>query len=161
MGAAEFDLDALRLTPEKLAELQRKALQTKKSKSETFVKLPYRRTLAAAGRLGDAPMAVMVELAHQAFRTHRKQVPLGNAALRAVGVSHDAKVRALRRLEADGMIALTGAAGGRRRLSPSYGSKLSRWRVYPCRSGASVSGQTVALARIRPPSFSSCLVTSL
>jgi hypothetical protein len=111
MGAGEFDLDALRLTPEKLAELQRKAQPTKKSESETFMKLPYRRTLAAAGRLGDAPMAVMVELAHQAFRTHRKRVPLGNAALRAVGVSHDAKVRALRRLEGDRMIAVDWRGG--------------------------------------------------
>ncbi len=112
--ADAFDLGALALGPEKLAELAsarkqpqpglRKRLHP--SRPEAFVKLPYERTLASAGRLRDAHLAVLVELAYQAFRTHRSQVPLANSALQSVGVSRQAKVRALRRLEADGMVAV-------------------------------------------------------
>ena len=115
-AADTFDLGALALTPETLAELAeaRKQAQPKRvrpARPEAFVKLPYERTLAAAGRLGNAPLAVLVELAYQAFKRHRSVVPLANAALRSVGVSHDAKVRALRRLEADGMIAVDWRGG--------------------------------------------------
>ena len=81
-----------------------------------FVQLPYKRTLAAAGRRRGAYLAVLVELAYQAFKTHQNTVPLTNAALRAIGVSHDAKVRALRYLEADGMISVDWRGG---RKTPS------------------------------------------
>ena len=83
------------------------------SRPEAFVQLPYERTLAAAGQLGDAPLAVLVELAHRAFKTHQNTVPLANAALKAVGVSRDAKVRALRGLEAVGMVTVTWRGRGR------------------------------------------------
>jgi hypothetical protein len=63
-------------------------------------------TLGLAGRLRDAPMAVLVELAYQAFKTHKNPVPLTNAALRSVGIRRDAKLRALRQLEADELIAV-------------------------------------------------------
>lgn len=116
-----FDLGVLALTPERLAELAptqkqshprpRKRLPS--AKPEAFVMLPYERTLAAAGRLGDAPLAVLIEIGYRAFKAHRKQVPLANATLQSVGITRYAKLRALRRLEADGMIAVDWR-GGRR-----------------------------------------------
>ena len=117
-AADTFDLGALALTPETLAELAeaRKQAQPKRvrpARPEAFVKLPYERTLAAAGRLGNAPLAVLVELAYQAFKTHRNVVPLANAALRSVGVSRLAKLRALRQLEASGLVAVDRRGKGR------------------------------------------------
>jgi len=112
----EFDLDAYRLTPERAAEIAKARKQTQPKRArlaepEAFVMLPYGRTLAAAGRLGDAPMAVLVELAHQHFKTHRNVIPLANAAFRKVGISPDAKVRALRQLGADGMVSVDWRGG--------------------------------------------------
>ena len=75
--------------------------------------LPYERTLAAAGRLGDAPLAVLVELTHRAFKTRQDTVLLANAGLQSVGVSRYAKLRALRRLEAAGMITVTSRGSGK------------------------------------------------
>jgi hypothetical protein len=110
-----FDLKALALTPEELADLRARARaqsserkRARKAEPEPFVLLPYERTLAAAGRLRNAPMAVLVELAYRAFKTHKNRVLLSNAAL---GVSHDAKVRALRRLEAVGLVAVDWRGG--------------------------------------------------
>jgi hypothetical protein len=111
----DFDFTACRLTPERLAEIQK--LQSERSgkrprpaRPGAFVKLPYEQTLAAASRR-DASLAVLVQLAFQAFKTHRNQVLLANATLRSVGVSSDAKVRALRRLEADGMVCVDWRGG--------------------------------------------------
>ena len=82
-------------------------------KGGTFVKLPYETTLAVAGRTKNALLAVLVELDHRRFQTRKKTIPLGNATLRAAGISHDAKVRALRQLEAEGMVTVDWR-GGRR-----------------------------------------------
>jgi hypothetical protein len=114
------------LRPEQLAELQEASSKVERFKShaktqpkrvslrpEAFVMLPYAQTLEVAGRLGGAAAAVMAELAYLAFRAHRSQVILANAALQAVGVSPDAKVRALRRLEAAGMVAVDWRGPGR------------------------------------------------
>src|SRR5208283_6047192 len=105
-----FDLENLRLTPEKIAEIEgaraklQPARQLQRAKTGIFVKLPYERILAAAGELQNAQLAVLVELAYQVFRTHNTEVLLTNRAFRSTGLSHDAKVRALRRLEAVGLI---------------------------------------------------------
>jgi hypothetical protein len=104
-----FDLEHLALTPKDVADLaplQKKPPPAKLTSRTKFVKLPYEQTLALAGRLRDAPMAVLVELAYQAFKTHKNPVPLANAALRSVGIRRDAKLRALRQLEADELIAV-------------------------------------------------------
>jgi hypothetical protein len=111
----DFDFTACRLTPERLAEIQklkpeRPGKVPRPARPGAFVKLPYEQTLATASRR-DASLAVLVELAFQAFKRHRNQVPLANAALRSVGVSSDAKVRALRRLEADGMVSVDWRGG--------------------------------------------------
>lgn len=117
--ADAFDLGVLALTPKLADQLAAAAKQAQsgpkkrlhKARPGAFVQLPYERTLGAAGRLRDAPLAVLIELAYQAFKTHQNSVLLGNAALRSVGVSPDAKVRALRRLEADGMISVDWRGG--------------------------------------------------
>jgi hypothetical protein len=97
-----FDLKRLRIDPAELAPMRKKP-EPKRSQAE-FVKFPYERVLSTAGRIGDAPLAVLVELAHQSFKTHRKQVPLTNVALRSVGINRCAKLRALRQLEEAGLV---------------------------------------------------------
>ena len=77
---------------------------TPKSKDRPFVQLDYERTLVVAGKLQNAHLAVLIELAYQSFKTHRNTVLLPNTRFRSVGISPDAKVRALRQLEAIGMI---------------------------------------------------------
>jgi hypothetical protein len=115
----DFDLDKLRLTPEmmtKRAEAGSKIQPAKRlhpARPEAFIKLPYERTLAAAGKLQNAPLAVLAEVAYQAFKTHRKQVPLANAKLKSIGIKRDAKMRALRRLEAAGLVAVDWRGRGR------------------------------------------------
>jgi hypothetical protein len=69
-----------------------------------FVMLPYKETLAAAGREGNATLAVLVELARLEFETHNKEVQLTNKALKPIGIRRDAKNSALRRLEVAGVV---------------------------------------------------------
>jgi hypothetical protein len=113
MAREVFDYASLALTPGQLAEAQGQArpVRARKAAPEAFVQLPYGPTLGAAGRLRNAPLAVLVELAYQSFKTHKDTVLLSNAALRAVGISPDAKVRALRRLEAAGMVKVAWRGG--------------------------------------------------
>jgi hypothetical protein len=116
--ADPFDLKRLTLTREDIRELEPLQKKQPKPSSRTrthteFVKLPYAQTLAAAGHLGDARLAVLVELTHQAFKKHRSEVLLANAALQAVGISHWAKLRALRQLEAAGMLKVSRRGKGR------------------------------------------------
>ncbi len=107
-----FDVEKLRLTPELVAETNAKRAQLRAAKRQQkaepegslFVQMPYRPTLRLAGRLQNAPWAVMVELTYLVWKTRRNPVVLTNAALRSVGVSHDAKARALRRLEEAGAV---------------------------------------------------------
>lgn len=87
--------------------------RARRPKDEIFVKLPYGSAMAIAGQTRNALLAVLVELAHRRFKLHQNTVPLGNAALRAAGISHDAKLRALRQLEADGMVAVDWRGGKR------------------------------------------------
>ena len=73
--------------------------------------LDYGRTLAAAGRLQNGPLAVLVVLAYQTFKTHQNPVPLPNTTFRSVGISRLAKVRALRQLEAVGLVSVDWRGG--------------------------------------------------
>lgn len=112
----KFTVDAYKLTPAQAAKLgvPNSQIQPRKrlhpAKPETFVQLPYKLALTAAARR-DASLAVLIELAHQAFKTHQNVVPLTNAKLKSVGVSPDAKVRALRHLEADGLVSMDWRGG--------------------------------------------------
>jgi hypothetical protein len=115
MATDPFDQSRVVLTPEQITELtplQKKPSTPSKpprprASRARFVILPYEQTLKAAGQLDDAPLAVLVELAHQRFKTHRNPVPLPNKALRAAGISRWAKIRALQKLEGLGLVAVT------------------------------------------------------
>ena len=106
-----FDLDKFNRARPETTPPPKARTPKAKSKDRPFVTLDYERTLAAAGRLRNAPLAVLVELAHQSFKTHRNIVPLSNAKLRSVGISRDAKVRALHHLEAVGMVSVDWRGG--------------------------------------------------
>jgi hypothetical protein len=84
-----------------------------RAKKVGFVMLPYAQTMAAAGKMKNATLAVMVELAYQVFKNHESEVPLSNSMLRTLGISRSAKLRALRQLEAAGMVKISGK--GRRK----------------------------------------------
>jgi hypothetical protein len=117
MDEDPFDVAKLRLTPEMLAENSAKLVQLKatrqrqKAKAGHFVMLPYEKMLEVCG-WRDASAAVLVELAYRAFRAHGTEFALPNKALEAVGVSPDAKVRALHRLEAVGLVAVDWRTNG-------------------------------------------------
>ena len=49
--------------------------------------LPYNQTLRTAGRLRNAQLAVLVELARLKFKLHQNPVPLPNTALRTAGIT--------------------------------------------------------------------------
>ena len=108
-----FDLSKMALDADLIAELtpfQKTTAAKPKRRSRVkarFVMLPYEQTLAAAGPMKCAVLAVLIELAHQMFKTKKSEVMLSNAVLRSVGISHWAKLRALRQLEAAGMIKVT------------------------------------------------------
>jgi hypothetical protein len=99
------------LTAEQIAELTplQKSPQLKEPRrSRTkFVILPYEQTLQAAGQLQNAQLAVLVEIAHQVFKTHQNPAPLPNMALRAAGLSRKTKLRVLRQFEEAGLVTVT------------------------------------------------------
>jgi hypothetical protein len=66
--------------------------------------LPYERTLAAAGKVENATLAVLIELTHRRFKRHQNTVLLANQALAAAGISRWSKDRALKRLEVVGLV---------------------------------------------------------
>jgi hypothetical protein len=105
-----FDLSKMALNAEMITKLmpfqKTAAAKPKRRRRVEFVMLPYDQTMAAAGAMKDATLAVMVELAHQVFKAHKREVVLSNYALRPVGISYKAKLRALRQLEAAGMVAV-------------------------------------------------------
>jgi hypothetical protein len=91
IGKCILDAEAMA----ELGPLQKKAPASWAPRVE-FGRLPYKRTLAAAGQLKDTILAVLIELDHRRFKTHQNPVPLTNVALRSVGITHWAKNRALR-----------------------------------------------------------------
>ena len=111
MATDQFDSDKARLSPEQIAELT--SLQKKSRPKPTkrprisdieFVMFPYEQFLAAAGRARNIQLAVLIELAHLRFKTHKSTVELGNKALAAVGIQRWAKLDALTMLEDAGLI---------------------------------------------------------
>jgi hypothetical protein len=155
MSGDPFDLGKFTFTPERIAELtplQKKPAKPRAARPATrrtgrFVQFPYERTLAAAGQLGNAPLAVLIELAYRAFKTRQNPVPLSNKALQAVGISHWAKARALRQLESVGLVAVT-----KRGIGKSPWSRSCCGNSNLC-AGAQVSDQTFALAHTCPLLF--------
>jgi hypothetical protein len=95
-----FAAQAARRATEATRKLKRRSQRVE------FVMLPYAQTMAAAGTMKSAALAVMVELAYQVFKTRKTEVVLSNSALRPIGISYKAKLHALRQLEAAGMVAV-------------------------------------------------------
>lgn len=137
MTVRPFDAKELQLTKELQEELFAaqaaraakegpRKLKRRTEKGAEFAMLPYGQTLAAAGWMKCAPLAVLIELSYQVFKTHKLEVVLSNSTLRSIGISHWAKNRALRQLEAAGMVAVDWRA----RRSPLV---TVRWMV---KSGA-------------------------
>ena len=101
-----FDPEKLRATPE-LPTKQKQTRPQRAWQSTPFVQLPYEDALATAGKFHDVRWAILIELAYQVFKQHRNPVPLNNIALSAVGIRRDAKMRALRQLEAAGKVVIS------------------------------------------------------
>ena len=105
-----FAPENLCVTPEMVAEHNARVAQARttkrsqKNKPDYFVMLPYNEQVLTATGRRDASGAVLMELAYQAFKTHTNKVVLANETLGGAKVSRYAKARALRRLEAAGLI---------------------------------------------------------
>lgn len=118
-----FDLSKMTLDARLIAELapfqKTSAVKPKRRprpKSE-FVQLPFEQILAAAGFLKNTQLAVLMALANREFKTHKNPVRLAaNGALKSIGVSNKAKLRALRHLEAAGLISVTKPGKGKAQL---------------------------------------------
>jgi hypothetical protein len=114
------DLDNLRLTPEAAAAMNRAAAsklakpRTERPRHGDFVKFPLAWVERLEGTEGSAIFFVAIHILHQDWRTSGKPVPVSNKALKGAGVSRWAKWRALRELEARGLIRVK----GRGRRSP-------------------------------------------
>ena len=114
-----FDPKRFQVSPEEIARVEaagKKRLEADQLKrvavkEGAFVKVLYGPALAVAGRRQNAYIAMLVELTHQVFRQHTKTVELPNVKLRSVGIRRNAKVRALRQLEADGAVAVDWRGG--------------------------------------------------
>jgi hypothetical protein len=126
MTTPPFDAKKLQLTKELQEELFAaqaaraaaagpRKLRRRTEKGAKFVMLPYEQTLAAAGRMKCAVLAVLIELTYQMFKTKRGEVVLTNSMLGPIGISYKAKLRALRQLEAAGMVKV---AWSREKRSP-------------------------------------------
>jgi hypothetical protein len=104
------DLDSLRLTQEEAAAMNRAAAskvakpQPKRSRGGSFVKFPLAWVERLQGTEGSAIFFVAIHILHQDWRTGGKPVPVSSKTLKGAGVSRWAKWRALRELEARGLI---------------------------------------------------------
>ena len=87
----------------RLAELQA-AAPIKRKKVEPFAVVPLAPAAAACRALNCPKVMVWVWLLHQARKTGKSTVTIPNGALAKLGVSRIAKLRALRQLEAAGLI---------------------------------------------------------
>jgi len=77
---------------------------TAKSKKDAFVKMPLWFATEAAKATKTLKALVWVELLYRSWKAKSLTFPLPNGRLKKVGVSREAKRRALRDLEAAGLI---------------------------------------------------------
>jgi len=73
--------------------------QAREEATNWFVQIPYPGSLKTFARAGDAVGAVLIEIAHEAWYKKKRTITVRTEPLRQAGLSHDAKGRALRRLE--------------------------------------------------------------
>ena len=93
-------------TPEARARMERqrqKFLRT--AGTETFARLPHDKTMKLYGKVGVAAMIILIHLDLLIFKSFgRNPVRLSNDKLATLGMSRSTKMRALRQLEAAGVI---------------------------------------------------------
>ena len=100
------DLDALRRAQTAPAEPAFQGQRRQRS-SETFARIPHDRARALYQHIGGPAWMLLIELDRLIFEGRGKNpVKLTNRCWKAVGLSHDAKTRALHQLEAAGVISI-------------------------------------------------------
>lgn len=90
-------------TKRRLAELHA-AAPVKRKKAEPFVKVPLWWAIEATKATRTPKALVWIELLHTSWRVKSLTFPLPNERLKRVGISRYMKYRALRELEAAGLI---------------------------------------------------------
>jgi hypothetical protein len=90
---------------QRLAELQAEA-PVKRKKARAFAKIYLDTAARAFAALNCQKATVWVWLVHQAWKRQSKTVSVPNRELAKLGISPDAKSRALRQLEAAGFIVI-------------------------------------------------------
>jgi hypothetical protein len=74
---------------------------------ETFARIPHQRGMELYGRIGGAAWVILLELDRLIYKSFgRNPVRLANHNLEAVGMPRNTKWKALRQLEAAGVIAV-------------------------------------------------------
>jgi len=90
---------------QRLAELEAAApIKRRKKPCEPFVKIPFDWAVRAAVATHCPKAVVWLWLHYRAFTQHSRTVTVPNGALAKLGVSSDAKRRALQQLKAAGLI---------------------------------------------------------
>ena len=103
------DLDALR----KSSDSSTPALRHKHRTTETFARFPHDRALELYGRIGGPAWTLLIELDRLIFKGRgRNPVKLTNHNLKRIGMSRNAKITGLRRLERAGVITVISRGGG-------------------------------------------------
>jgi hypothetical protein len=106
-GDTKIDTDAFNVTDLASQHPKKGDVKLKRPKTDgTFVLLPYKPITQAYGKLTAAGYAVMIELARQHFKGFGKNpVTLSNqTGLGAMGMHRGTKVKALRQLQAVGLV---------------------------------------------------------
>lgn len=80
--------------------------------TETFARIPHDRALALYPLVGKAAFAVLIELDRLVFKTHRNPVRFSSNRLTKLGIRRDKRARALRQLEAAGIISVEPSGRG-------------------------------------------------
>jgi hypothetical protein len=89
-------------------------LRTKRAhETETFARIPHDRALELYKRLDGAAWVVLIELDHIVFsRRHRNPVTFWSKRLRDIKLTQHTRYRALRQLEAAGVVKITSRGKG-------------------------------------------------
>ena len=103
-------IENLRMSPEEMTELKAAATASRKeSPRQTkplWCKFDYNRQIELARQSRNAIIAVQTELYRLRFKAYdkAKPIPVGNQFLKSLGISHHAKIWALKKLEKVGII---------------------------------------------------------
>jgi len=88
---------------QRLAELEARA-PAKRRKQQPFVKVPLKEAARAAAASGCQQMMVWLYILHRSWKLQKASFAVPSGALRSFGISKEVKRRALRNLEAAGLI---------------------------------------------------------